>query len=162
MFPLSRMPDTISVHSFAANVIVQDTGAIAWRLQLGSAFIPAVPLAIGIWFTPGKSLALETREIRLTNRLLLESPRWLLKKNRHAKAYKSLLRLRFTPLQAARDLYYISAQLDEEKKILQADSFVRRLTELFVIPRVKRATWAAFTVMLAQQLVLPLPYGLPE
>jgi hypothetical protein len=63
MFPLSRMPDTISVHSFAANVIVQDTGAIAWRLQLGSAFIPAVPLAIGIWFTPGKSLALETREI---------------------------------------------------------------------------------------------------
>ncbi|KAJ9102052.1 hypothetical protein QFC19_004980 [Naganishia cerealis] len=118
---------------FAANVIVQDTGKIAWRLQLGSAFIPAVPLAIGIWFTP-------------------ESPRWLLKKNRHAKAYKSLLRLRFTPLQAARDLYYISAQLDEEKKILRADSFVRRLTELFVIPRVKRATWAAFTVMIAQQM----------
>ncbi|KAJ9092100.1 hypothetical protein QFC21_006966 [Naganishia friedmannii] len=119
---------------FAANVIVQDTGKIAWRLQLGSAFIPAVPLAIGIWFTP-------------------ESPRWLLKKNRHAKAYKSLLRLRFTPLQAARDLYYISAQLDEEKKILRADSFVRRLTELFVIPRVKRATWAAFTVMLAQHTI---------
>ncbi|KAJ9110818.1 hypothetical protein QFC22_006675 [Naganishia vaughanmartiniae] len=83
----------------------------------------------------------------------LESPRWLLKKNRHAQAYKSLLRLRFTPLQAARDLYYISAQLDEEKKILRADSFVRRLTELFVIPRVKRATWAAFTVMLAQHTI---------
>ncbi|GHJ89089.1 hypothetical protein NliqN6_5491 [Naganishia liquefaciens] len=118
---------------FAANVIVQDTGAIAWRLQLGSAFIPAVPLAVGIWFTP-------------------ESPRWLLKKGRHAKAYKSLLRLRFTPLQAARDLYYISAQLDEEAKILRADNFFRRFQELFVIPRVKRATWAAFTVMLAQQM----------
>lgn len=25
---------------FAANVIVIDTGAIAWRLQLGSAFLP--------------------------------------------------------------------------------------------------------------------------
>ncbi|KAI5449058.1 hypothetical protein NCC49_005362 [Naganishia albida] len=118
---------------FAANVVVQDVGKIAWRLQLGSAFIPAVPLAVGIWFTP-------------------ESPRWLLKKGRHAKAYKSLLRLRFTPLQAARDLYYISAQLDEEAKILKADSFFRRLQELFVIPRVKRATWAAFTVMLGQQM----------
>lgn len=80
-----------------------------------------------------------------------ESPRWLLKKGRHAKAYKSLLRLRFTPLQAARDLYYISAQLDEEAKILRADSFFRRFQELFVIPRVKRATWAAFIVMIAQQ-----------
>lgn len=38
---------------FAANVIVEDTGPIAWRLQLGSAFIPAVPLAIGIFFCPG-------------------------------------------------------------------------------------------------------------
>lgn len=82
----------------------------------------------------------------------LESPRWLLKKGRHAKAYKSLLRLRFTALQAARDLYYISAQLDEEAKILKADSFFRRLQELFVIPRVKRATWAAFTVMIGQQM----------
>ena len=44
---------------YAANVIVQDTGAIAWRLQLGSAFIPAVPLACGILFCP-------------------ESPRWLI------------------------------------------------------------------------------------
>lgn len=25
---------------FAANVVVIDTGSIAWRLQLGSAFIP--------------------------------------------------------------------------------------------------------------------------
>ena len=38
---------------FAANVIVENTGKIAWRLQLGSAFIPAVPLALGIFFCPG-------------------------------------------------------------------------------------------------------------
>jgi MFS family permease len=134
---------------FAANVIVQDVGKNAWRLQLGSAFIPAVPLAVGIWFTPGEHI-LDGRGLRLTAPTL-ESPRWLLKKGRHAQAYKSLLRLRFTSLQAARDLYYISAQLDEEAKILKADSFLRRLQELFVIPRVKRATWAAFTVMLGQQ-----------
>ena len=32
----------------SANLAVKDTGAIAWRLQLGSAFIPAVPLVIGV------------------------------------------------------------------------------------------------------------------
>ena len=38
---------------FCANVIVKDTGSISWRLQLGSAFIPAFFLMIGIYFTPG-------------------------------------------------------------------------------------------------------------
>lgn len=37
----------------SANLAVKDTGAnLAWRLQLGSAFIPAVPLLIGIYFCP--------------------------------------------------------------------------------------------------------------
>lgn len=35
-----------------ANLAVKDTGNISWRLQLGSAFIPAVPLAIGVFFCP--------------------------------------------------------------------------------------------------------------
>jgi MFS family permease len=35
-----------------ANLIVKDVGDIAWRLQFGSAFIPAVPLVIGIYFCP--------------------------------------------------------------------------------------------------------------
>lgn len=35
-----------------ANLAVKDTGDISWRLQLGSAFIPAVPLVIGIFFCP--------------------------------------------------------------------------------------------------------------
>jgi len=39
---------------FCANLAVADVGRIAWRLQLGSAFIPAVPLAIGIYFCPGE------------------------------------------------------------------------------------------------------------
>jgi hypothetical protein len=34
-----------------------------------------------------------------------ESPRWLMSKGRYDKAYASLLRLRHTPVQAARDLY---------------------------------------------------------
>jgi MFS family permease len=36
----------------SANLAVKDTGAISWRLELGSAFIPAVPLVLGIYFCP--------------------------------------------------------------------------------------------------------------
>ena len=36
----------------SANLAVKDVGPIAWRLQLGSAFIPAVALVIGIYFAP--------------------------------------------------------------------------------------------------------------
>lgn len=46
---------------FSANLAVKDTGDISWRLQLGSAFIPAVPLWGGVYLCP-------------------ESPRWYIKK----------------------------------------------------------------------------------
>jgi MFS family permease len=42
----------------AANLAVYNTGRISWRLQLGSAFIPAVPLAAFVYLCP-------------------ESPRWV-------------------------------------------------------------------------------------
>ena len=122
-----------------ANLVVVHTGAIAWRLQLGAAFIPAVPLLLGIWFCP-------------------ESPRWLLKKGKVDKAYQSLLRLRNSPLQAARDLYYIQAQLDYEELLLeqsglaQSAGFFTRFAEIFTIPRLRRATQASGIVMIAQQM----------
>ncbi|KAK4574529.1 hypothetical protein LTR86_001370 [Recurvomyces mirabilis] len=116
-----------------ANLAVYNTGAISWRLQLGSAFIPAVPLVIGIYFCP-------------------ESPRWLMKKGRYSQAYKSLLRLRNHPIQAARDLYYVHAQLLIEHKIIGQTNYAQRILELFTIPRVRRATLASFTVMIAQQM----------
>lgn len=52
-----------------ANLAVKDTGSLSWRLQLGSAFIPAIPLVLGVMFTP-------------------ESPRWLMSKKRYGDAYK--------------------------------------------------------------------------
>lgn len=118
---------------FCANVIVADTGRIAWRLQLGSAFIPALPLAIGIYFCP-------------------ESARWLMKKNRYPQAFKSLLRLRKHKIQAARDMYYIHVLLEEERSIMKPGNYFKRLSELFTIPRVRRATVASGVVMLAQQM----------
>ncbi len=118
---------------FSANLAVYNTGNISWRLQLGSAFIPAVPLLVGVYFCP-------------------ESPRWYIKKHKYAKAFASLCRLRNTPIQAARDLYYIHAQIQEEADIIGTSNYVSRFIELFTIPRVRRATLASFVVMLAQQM----------
>ncbi|KAG9237233.1 MFS sugar transporter-like protein [Amylocarpus encephaloides] len=118
---------------FCANLVVANVPHIAWRLQLGSAFIPAVPLVIGVYFCP-------------------ESPRWYMKKGRYHKAYQSLLRLRNNPIQAARDLYYIHSQLQLEAEIIGRNTYMARFLELFMIPRLRRATLAAFTVMMAQQM----------
>ena len=68
------------------------------------------------------------------------------------KAYESLLRLRNNPLQAARDLYYIHSQLVIEAEIIGKSNYVTRFLQLFTIPRVRRATLASFTVMIAQQM----------
>ncbi|CAK7213648.1 hypothetical protein SEUCBS140593_001915 [Sporothrix eucalyptigena] len=122
-----------------ANLAVGKVGDIGWRLQFGSAFIPAVPLVLGTWFCP-------------------ESPRWYLKKGKFEKAWKSLVRLRNTKLQAGRDLYYIHALLVEEERMVEAaglnvnSSMFTRFFELFTIPRVRRATWASGVVMIAQQM----------
>ena len=123
----------IPISGFCANLAVENVGSIAWRLQLGSAFIPAVPLVLGIYMCP-------------------ESPRWYMKKNRYRDAYKSLVRLRNHPLQAARDLYYIHAQLSLEFEIIGESNYITRFIELFTIPRVRRATLASFVVMIAQQM----------
>lgn len=118
---------------FTANLVVKDTGIIAWRLQFGSAFIPAVPLLIGVYFCP-------------------ESPRWYFRRGDMRKAFKSLTRLRNTQLQAARDLYLIYAQNKQEQAAMGDSSYARRFTELFTIPRIRRAALASFVVMIAQQM----------
>ncbi|KAL8866824.1 MAG: hypothetical protein Q9174_006060 [Haloplaca sp. 1 TL-2023] len=133
---------------FTANLVVFQVGEIAWRLQFGSAFIPAIPLIIGIYFCP-------------------ESPRWYIKKHRYEDAFHSLKRLRNEPLQAARDLYYIYAQVrleemelgagdaklsDGEERFSRMGRYFSRFEQLFSIPRIRRATLAAFVVMIAQQL----------
>jgi MFS family permease len=75
-----------------------------------------------------------------------------MKKNRYHEAYTSLCLLRNTPLQAARDLYSIHVQLTEEARIIGTNNYITRFIELFTIPRVRRATVASFTVMIAQQM----------
>lgn len=138
-----------------ANLAVVDTGRIAWRLQLGSAFIPAVPLLIGIYFCPGMKSLLSTAPVSLcigSNIWVVESPRWYIKKKRYQEAYKSLVKLRNHKLQAARDLYYINKQIALEETIMPNTNYLKRFMQLFTIPRIRRATLAAYIVMLAQQM----------
>ena len=52
----------------------------------------------------------------------------------------------------ARDLYYIHSILTLEKTIVPDTNYITRFIELFTIPRLRRATLASFTVMIAQQM----------
>jgi len=118
----------------AFNLAVFYTGPnINWRLMFGAPFIPAIPLLCLIYLCP-------------------ESPRWLMKKDRYPDAWNSMAKLRNNPIQVARDIFYIHAQLEIEMQLLRGSTYSQRFVELFTIPRVRRATLAAFTVMIAQQM----------
>lgn len=139
----------------AANLIVHKD----WRWQTASGFIPAVVL------------------LTLTF-VCSESPRWLIKQGKYRKAYEVLLRLRENDLLAARDLYYIHAQIQVETSLFSKraeveqqlndwsanvdrdmyqqefkhTSYPRRFIQLFTISRNRRAAVASFVVMAAQQM----------
>ncbi|AEO67862.1 0aee102a-6c78-4519-849c-70092b746bbd [Thermothielavioides terrestris] len=117
----------------AINLAVFSVDNINWRLMLGAPFIPAVPLLCLIYLCP-------------------ESPRWYMKKDRYKDAWDSMVKLRNHPLQVARDIFYIHSQLELEYQLLRNSTYIQRFIELFTIPRVRRATLAAFTVMIAQQM----------
>ncbi|KAJ5816965.1 Major facilitator superfamily domain general substrate transporter [Penicillium robsamsonii] len=136
---------------FLCAFIVMDN----WRVLLATAIIPAVVLLFLVFICP-------------------ESPRFLIQRNQYAEAYKSLLELRGTPIQAARDLYYIHAQLQAEaitvwdpqrkpwwseveqlyayQKWIRKGNFFKRMMYLATNPRTRRACTVASIVMASQQL----------
>jgi hypothetical protein len=88
---------------FTANLIVSKIGPLSWRFQAASSFLPTVCLLTLIWVIP-------------------ESPRWLLKQGRLPEAFAALLALRETPLQAAIELSYATAQIQVEINLLPQKS----------------------------------------
>ena len=120
---------------FVANVAFYGFEAnTTWRLQLAAPIIPVVPLLAMVSACP-------------------ESPAWYFKAGRYDRAYRSLTRLRNTEVQAAKELYgsYLQQQV-RAKSTKLSSSYLSRLLELFSIPRIRHASLAACTVMLAQQL----------
>lgn len=81
-------------------------------------------------------------------------------KGRPLNAYKSLLRLRNSPLQAARDLYYIHSQIQVEHVVMvesgytHSENMLVRFYKLFITPRLRRAVQASGIAMIATFIYL--------
>lgn len=130
--------------SFGARILCLSTadttsgqyGADAWRLQLAAPFIPTVPLVILLYICP-------------------ESPAWCIKHGqRYRLAFGNLCKFRNSELQAAKEIYATYLQHHVKAKVGNAEvvSFFARISELFTIPRIRRATTGSYVAMLSQQL----------
>ena len=97
-----------------------------WRIMMASAMSPAVVVCCFVFMCP-------------------ESPRWYLSKGRHHAAYKSMVRLRYSKIQAARDLFYMAELLNAEEGIKVGSG----LLELVRVPRNRRAMQASEIVMVS-------------
>ncbi|OAA65817.1 Sugar/inositol transporter [Niveomyces insectorum RCEF 264] len=116
----------------SVNLMFFQIGRLAWRFQLASAFVPAIPVVFLVWFCP-------------------ESPRWLMKKGRYNEAFTSFCRLRNTEMQAAREMYYAHCQLVEEREAFAGTSLQRRIYELVTVPRLRRALLCSAWIVISQQ-----------
>ncbi|KAI1906475.1 hypothetical protein LOZ61_006660 [Ophidiomyces ophidiicola] len=102
---------------------------LGWRLMMGSAMFPAILVCCVIFLCP-------------------ESPRWYISKGAHYKAYRSMCRLRFNKIQAARDLFYMHTLLEAESRMKLGQP---KIVELVTVPRNRRAMLASEIVMFMQQ-----------
>lgn len=78
-----------------------------------------------------------------------ESPRWYMEKNRYMDAFGSMKALRFSKIQAARDMYYAAKLLETEEASRSTRGTI--FHEFFKIRRNRRAAQSAFFVMFMQQ-----------
>ncbi len=100
-----------------------------WRLMLASALLPAVIVCSMVFTCP-------------------ESPRWLIGKNRHTDAFKSMKRLKNSELIAARDTFYSYILLEQEEALKKGKN---RIWEMFTITRNRNAAIATWILMFGQQ-----------
>ena len=105
---------------------------LSWRLMLGSTVVLPLIVMAQVYFCP-------------------ESPRWLIEHGRIKDAYSSYRILRYTDVQAARDLYYSYVGVQLEREVNKGKNFFTMFIELFTVPRNRRATWATWIVMFGQQ-----------
>lgn len=101
-----------------------------WRLMMGSAGVPALFVLPLVLFVP-------------------ESPRWLIGKGRYQEAYAAMCKLRYSKVQAARDIFQMHMLLESEKDM---GSGKNQLVQLFKVPRIRRAMVASEITMFMQQV----------
>ncbi|KAA8904797.1 hypothetical protein FN846DRAFT_951930 [Sphaerosporella brunnea] len=111
------------------NVKTEAVPDLNWRMMLASAMVPPILVCAQVYFCP-------------------ESPRFELSKGRHRRAFNSLARLRWSRVQAARDLFYMKTLLDAEG---QMSTGLTKLKEMFTVGRNRRAMQASELVMFMQQ-----------
>ncbi|KAK8136036.1 metabolite transport protein YwtG [Apiospora sp. TS-2023a] len=99
-----------------------------WRWIMASTSVPPLIVMLQVYFCP-------------------ESPRWYMEKGQYTKAFDSISRLRFSRVQAARDMYYAHKLLQIE----ESQRAGRKWTDFFTVRRNRRAAQSSWFVMFMQQ-----------
>ncbi|KAF2634027.1 hypothetical protein P280DRAFT_554874 [Massarina eburnea CBS 473.64] len=121
--------------NLAANNLLSSRCSLNWRLMLASPMILPLVVVAYVYTLP-------------------ESPRWLLMKARkgnkkkYEEAFLALCKLRYTKLQAGRDIFLIDHLLEGEDEIMKQQ---RPFSELFTLGRNRRALIASVITMFLQQ-----------
>ncbi|KAJ7796291.1 hypothetical protein B0H13DRAFT_2298480 [Mycena leptocephala] len=126
---------------FCANLGFYQVRRFAWRLLLGSAFRPAVPLMFGVYLCPDMSSILYHNLHETCEEGALPGRQRLLQEPAKHRGKRPVI-----------CTTYVHRQLMERFAVLRAVKYFTHFFELFTIPRVRRALLAAFVVMIAQQM----------
>ncbi|RKK97680.1 hypothetical protein BFJ68_g13924 [Fusarium oxysporum] len=100
-----------------------------WRWMMASTSIPPLIVMLQVYFCP-------------------ESPRWYMERGRFDKALRSVKKLRFSPVQATRDMYYAYKLLEIERGEREGRNLLK---EFFTVRRNRRAAQSAWFCMFMQQ-----------
>ncbi|RBR16021.1 uncharacterized protein FIESC28_07108 [Fusarium coffeatum] len=100
-----------------------------WRWMMASTSVPPLLVMIQVYFCP-------------------ESPRWYMERGNYSKAFRSVRRLRFSPVQATRDMYYAYKLLELERGEREGRNLLK---EFFTVRRNRRAAQSAWFCMFMQQ-----------
>jgi sugar porter (SP) family MFS transporter len=100
-----------------------------WRWMMASTSVPPLLVMIQVYFCP-------------------ESPRWYMERGNYTKAFRSVRRLRFSPVQATRDMYYAYKLLELERGEREGRNLIK---EFFTVRRNRRAAQSAWFCMFMQQ-----------
>ncbi|KAH6968229.1 hypothetical protein DER45DRAFT_3749 [Fusarium avenaceum] len=100
-----------------------------WRWMMASTSIPPLVVMLQVYFCP-------------------ESPRWYMERGRYDKAFQSVRKLRFSSVQATRDMYYAYKLLEIERGEREGRNLLK---EFFTVRRNRRAAQSAWFCMFMQQ-----------